>query len=1130
VAAFSLRVDALGAPSVRIAGESLEISDQKALALLFYLAITGQTRSRDYLGTLLWSEASDANARHSLRSSLYHLRQALGEAGMPEALSTHRNSVSLRLNEDACDAARFRRLLTTNDERQIADAIALYRGPLLDGFTLADAPVFEDWLRSERAELSQLYLQALDRLATWAETREAWHEAIDYSQRIVQVDTLNEAAQQRLMRLRIRSGATTKAIRQYQAFEAELKRELGINPSSETRDLLQRAVRARSRDEAPSATEPRQPEPQSRPQRTSRQRSTPFVGRDAALDELLAICQEARAGRGAAIILHGERGIGKTRLVSELSARLAEQSPAWTVLGGSCSPFDDLLAYGPFYDAFQSAPTGDLSELLASDREDARAEPHEIMRRVLRSLRLLTHSGPVVVAIDDLHWANSSTIRMFGYLATHLRSVPAVLLGTAERLDATPALGNLLTVIRPHGEAHTALISPLASEDVLNYLAAMGVSHDTAGSLAEWLHARSGGSPFMIGELLAQLRIDGILAPAGSGWRLNEALWLRQRASVTLPETAYDLLSWRLAPLTPDARHTIEVLAVASQPLPFALLQDFPGIPSERALEVMDDLLARGLLMETADGMLTISHQLLAETLLARMSQLRKRALHQQLLEAIERCPALQARFPRRQVALHAVAAEDSERARHYGLPALDELMGSSPCAETLSFAQRLYDLLQTTAQSDTQHQLSRALAQLHESLGQLDAAKHWRERQLAIASETDDITAQAAANFDMSELALVSSDYQTAITAAETGLRQMARPALPESPSDVAPQELSSRGYRLLGAAFAMEGSDLSAAEAYLEQAAAAQRGGADSTNLCATLFELGNVAAQRGDIPRALVRYEEASHAAESAGVTYYEALAHNNFAYHSLLLGQSETADRAATRGLRTAETHELVSALVHLYSTLGEIRLYEAEWARAEECFERGLDLAEELQHQERQAGYKAGLALAARGQRHNESALALFQQALALTPEHGHWHLRARIEIWIAETRLARGELAEARHFIEHALQTALAQDRSLLAIHGERVKARILAAAGEWIEASAFFGSSIHRARKLSLSMEVARSQAAWGQAILSSAASTPHVKQKARQSLGAARRVFAAHDARADLLSIDEPSLTSAR
>jgi DNA-binding SARP family transcriptional activator len=223
----------LGAPDVQVAGSLLTLNHQKARALLYYLAATGQPHTRDHLATLLWSESSDRDARHSLRSDLYRLRQALRLGDAAAVLSIDGDLIALQPAEYDCDVLRFRRLATENTESSWREAVALYRGSLFEGFTLVDAPLFDDWVRLEEATLNRAYLQLLDRLATQAESRQAWLDAIGHVQRMVHLDPLSEEAQQRLIKLYLRQHAVGSALRQYQHFEAVLKQEL-VLPAAET--------------------------------------------------------------------------------------------------------------------------------------------------------------------------------------------------------------------------------------------------------------------------------------------------------------------------------------------------------------------------------------------------------------------------------------------------------------------------------------------------------------------------------------------------------------------------------------------------------------------------------------------------------------------------------------------------------------------------------------------------------------------------------------------------------------------------------------------------------------------------------------------------------------------------------
>lgn len=1096
-----LTIRLLGAPDVQVAGSPLTLHNQKARALLYYLSATGQPHTRDHLATLLWSESSDRDARHSLRSDLYRLRQALRASDADAALNIDGDLIALQPAEYDCDVLRFRRLATESTENSWREAVALYRGSLLEGFTLGDAPLFDEWVRLEEATHNRVYLQALDRLATQAESRQAWLDAIDYVQRIVHLDPLSEEAQQHLISLYVRQHAIGSALRQYQQFEAMLKQELGIAPAAETRALIDEALRQRH-NAAPDVGTAFQLSPRAAP-------ALPFAGRDQLFLHLQAISRDALSGRGATVLLQGEAGIGKTRLVNELTDRLMRESPRWLILRGSCSPFDDLLSYGPFLEAFQNAAAGDLTGLLTEPYASAPDTRGRFFYQLLQALRALTQTGPLLLAIDDLQWANSSTLNLFGFLATRLRHLPVLLIGTVQNADAIPAMQRLITLSRRHGELQLFTLSSLLLEAVEALLQAADLSVASIDTLAAWLHDRSGGSPFVMGEILSQLRADDILVLTHNQWRLDAGRWLRWRATFTLPETAHDLVAWRLANLTPIAQRVLEVLAVDGRPMSFALLRELPDLHDDRLMTALDDLISRRLILEHDRDTYALPHHLLRETLLHRLSHIRRRLIHRQLAEALEACLGIRAEITIRQIALHAVAGEDIDRARRYGLQVLIELPQDYSATETVGFFQQLYDLLAPTASRAEMLRLTQALGQLHYSLGHIEAATHWQQRQLELAREADDLAAQAAAYFEMSELALVTGDHLSAVANAEAGVKIC---TLSHTPDPVADQ--TGRGHRLLGAALAMEGSDLTGAEDHLRQALMAQRQMNNLSDLCATLFELGNVAAQRGDLVRALDSYAEAAQVAEAGRVYYYLALANNNLAYHQLLLGQLDAAQHSAQQGLKLAESYDMLGVLLYLYSTQGEIYLYRAEWTAAAELFQRGLTLAEELNHLERQAGYRAGLALAARGQHDLDRATALLEEALVLIAGQGYWHLRARLQIWLAEILLEHERMSEVWPHLESALTIAREHGRVLLSIQAERTRARLLAATNDWPSANVLFAEVWRQTEDLHLAIEAARTQAAWGEAALRYS-STP---DRGSALLAEARMVFAAHDARADL------------
>jgi predicted ATPase len=268
-------------------------------------------------------------------------------------------------------------------------------------------------------------------------------------------------------------------------------------------------------------------------------------------------------------------------------------------------------------------------------------------------------------------------------------------------------------------------------------------------SLAKWLQERCDGNPFVLDEIVAQLRADAILTRSGDAWQLDPGRWLRWRAAYTLPETTHDLVSWRLRNLSVGAHSLLEVLAVAGQPLPLALLADVAGAQAD-LLPIIDDLLTRRLLIETANDMFALPHYLLRETVLQHLSHVRRRLIHRQLAHALAECPARLASLSPWEVARQAVAGEDIELARRYGLPMLSRLPQDNTGAATVDFLHHLYDLLAPSAAPDELIELTRALGDVHQSLGHVSEAAHWRQQYLELAHKMGDAAAQAIGYLEM--------------------------------------------------------------------------------------------------------------------------------------------------------------------------------------------------------------------------------------------------------------------------------------------------------------------------------------------------------------------------------------------
>ncbi|HEX9076041.1 MAG TPA: BTAD domain-containing putative transcriptional regulator, partial [Anaerolineae bacterium] len=320
-----LRLGVLG--SLQIVGGDVPIStfeSDKARALLIYLAVEArQPHRRDALVALLWPDCPEDKARSNLRQNLYNLRQAIGDArASPPYLFITRQEIQFNpASRHTLDVTAFETHLTavathihTNLEEcdscaaRLKQATELYRGKFLQEFFLPDSAEFEEWALLYRESLHRRALEALAHLANYHEKRGEYKDARGYALRQLELEPWWEEAHRQVMRALAAGGQRSAALAQYETCRHLLNKELGVEPSAETRDLNEQIARGEPavlrREFQPAAwTPPALPV-----------QLTPFVGRERELAHLAELLADPEC---RLITLVGIGGIGKTRLALE---------------------------------------------------------------------------------------------------------------------------------------------------------------------------------------------------------------------------------------------------------------------------------------------------------------------------------------------------------------------------------------------------------------------------------------------------------------------------------------------------------------------------------------------------------------------------------------------------------------------------------------------------------------------------------------------------------------------------------------------------------------------------------------------------------------------------------------------
>ncbi|MEZ4635057.1 MAG: BTAD domain-containing putative transcriptional regulator [Caldilineaceae bacterium] len=303
----ALEIGLFGGFRLRYRGEAVSTVRQPIVqSLLAYLVIQRATpKPRQHTAAVFWPDVPDADARRNLRNKVFSLRNHLPDAD--HFLAVDSNVLQWRIDSDfTLDVAVFSQLLARAEQaytepeeaRQFLEAaVALYQGELLPGF-------YDDWILDARAQLSDLYVAALDNLIRILEAQRDFTAALDYARRLLAHDPIHEGSYRCLMRLYALNGDLPHALRMYQECVATLAQELGVEPSSETQSLHQRILN-REVGETASA-------------HVSAPTVSVLVGREAQQEILQAAWRHALQGRRHVFLLRGEAGIGKTRLAEDV--------------------------------------------------------------------------------------------------------------------------------------------------------------------------------------------------------------------------------------------------------------------------------------------------------------------------------------------------------------------------------------------------------------------------------------------------------------------------------------------------------------------------------------------------------------------------------------------------------------------------------------------------------------------------------------------------------------------------------------------------------------------------------------------------------------------------------------------
>jgi DNA-binding SARP family transcriptional activator len=607
-------------------------------SLITYLVLhRGMPVPRQHLAFLLWPDSAEDQARTNLRKLLHQLGKALPEVDRFLQLGGQEvqwvETVPLILDvQEFVNAIQAAAQSQTDEQEHLTRAVQLYQGDLLPG-------CYDEWLEFERERLRRQLANVFERMITVVEWKRDYQTAIAYTERLLQLDKLNESAHRHLMRLHSLAGDRAGALQAYQACAVILKKELSVEPDTETRDLYERLLSSKI-DKPPSLAGGAAP------------RIRPLVGREREWTVMQQAWNRATEGNPHCIIISGEAGIGKTRLAEEILQWVTRQG--YLSAAARCFASEGGLAYGPVVDWLRTGALHKrwvslepvwLTELsrvmpeIISERPDLprperlnaewqRRRLFEALVRAFSPSTFPTSAVPIALFIDDLQWCDSETLAWLHYLMRSALPTKLLLVGTLRSEELVPghALESWLEDLRSGAKLDEVELGPLSAAETQT-LAENEAGHTLELDAATRLFTETEGHPLFVVESVRMASDpDPAQADLIPAWELSSQ-----------SPTVHAVIARRLALLSPAARDLAGLAATIGHSFTYPILVKASKESSEATLvRGLDELLQRRIIREHGSSIYDFSHDKIRAAAYQGLSSARRRFLHRCVAESLE--------------------------------------------------------------------------------------------------------------------------------------------------------------------------------------------------------------------------------------------------------------------------------------------------------------------------------------------------------------------------------------------------------------------------------------------------------------------------------------------------------------
>ncbi|MEU6201419.1 BTAD domain-containing putative transcriptional regulator [Streptomyces sp. NPDC047061] len=647
----SLRLQVLGPLRVWRDGVELDAGPpQQAYLLAVLLARAGEPVSISELVDLIWAEDVPASAVNILQKYVGALRRLLQPAlpaREPGSYLQRRGSAYLFVAAPrTLDVVRFRELVEAAEgdvaEQRLAaaldgylEAVGLWHGPAGDGVAYGSTGMaifagLDDEFRHACVAAAEL----ATRLGRPERVLQSLHMA-------ARMAPLHERVQASLIAALAAAGQPAEALSVFRTVRARLAEELGVDPGPALAAAHQRVL-----ERAPAEDMPHEREdmPRERPAAPTTGASTAdrLVGRLGELAVVRHAVESALAGSTGLVLVEGEPGVGKTRLLEEAGAEANRRGAL--VVWGRCLPGDGTPSMWPWAHvvgallddvpavAREDWQAGELGRLV-TPRGSGRTTPtlpesgvrFRLFEQAVGLVRQVSARRPVVLVVDDLQWADTASLELLGHLMARLPGGTAVIGALRDRAPApSPELGRLLAAASRLPEHRRIPLGPLGPAEVAE-LVRRETGQDPGPGATRLIHTRTAGNPFFVRELSRFLADGDVLTEATA-------------ARTAVPATVRDVVRDRMTALSADAGSLLQIAALIGRTVDLALLARTAGLDHQACLDRLEACEGLGLLEPSPGDPYSFGfpHDLVRESVVETIAPPRAARLHLLIADALE--------------------------------------------------------------------------------------------------------------------------------------------------------------------------------------------------------------------------------------------------------------------------------------------------------------------------------------------------------------------------------------------------------------------------------------------------------------------------------------------------------------